>query len=180
MAPPWKGGLVARSSRVQIPPSPPKYKKMNPENNLIPAEDLSPESSFQPLASFNHEGKDQSVSFVETMQVTDGVECDVYIFTGDESKDLGIIRVESGKKTPLQRVLQGEKTIERHISGKGKLTITNQDGMQDALLADDSNHVLKIVNIGEIMQWEAAPDSDLIAAEICYPPYQEGRFENIG
>lgn len=150
---------------------------MNTKNSFEQAETL-PEKP-QPINTFNFDGVEQPVSFVEIMQVTNGVECDVYSFTEDESKDLGIIRVEPGEKTPLQRVLQGEKTIEQFISGKGKLTVTRQDGTQDVLLADDSNHVLKIVNIGEMMQWEAAPDSDLVAAEICYPPYQEGRFENI-
>lgn len=151
---------------------------MGIENNFVPAEAFESEKS-QIINSFDFDGVDQPVSFVETMQVADGVECDVYGFTEDESKDLGIIRIEPGKKTPLQRVLQGEKTIEQYISGKGKLTITKQDGTQEVLPADDSNHALKIVNIGEMMQWESDPDSELVAAEICYPPYQEGRFENI-
>lgn len=131
------------------------------------------------MQSFNFEGKTQPVSFIETTRVTDGVECDVYSFTEDKSKDLGVIRVKPGKKTPLQRVLRGEKIIEQSISGIGKLTITKQDGTQDVLITDESNHVLRMVNIGEMMQWEAGPGSDLAAAEICYPPYQEGRFENI-
>jgi len=151
---------------------------MSIENNFVPSEAFESEEP-QPMKTFSLDGVEQSVSFVETMQVTDGVECDIYNFTEDESKDLGMIRVESGKKTPLQRVLQGEKTIEQYISGKGKLTITRQDGTQDVLIADESNSVYRIVNIGEMMQWEADIDSDLLAAEICYPPYQEGRFEDI-
>lgn len=35
------------------------------------------------------------------------------------------------------------------------------------------------VNIGDVMQWEAAPDSSLVAYEICYPPYEEGRYEEL-
>lgn len=151
---------------------------MSIENNFVPSEAFESEEP-QPMKTFSLDGIEQPVSFVETMQVTDGVECDIYSFTEDGSKDLGIIRVESGKKTPLQRVLQGEKTIEQYISGKGKLTITRQDGTQDVLIADESNSVYRIVNIGEMMQWEADIDSDLLAAEICYPPYQEGRFEDI-
>ena len=150
---------------------------MNTEHE--PIEDAGNEIAEQKLQSFNFEGKERPVSFVETMQVADGVECDVYRFTEDESKDLGVIKVESGKKTPLQKVLQGEKTIEQSISGVGKLIVTKQDGTHDVLIADESNYVLRIVNVGEMMQWEAGPDSDLVAAEICYPPYQEGRFENI-
>jgi hypothetical protein len=152
---------------------------MSIENDFLPEEAYVSEK-HQPVHTFNFDGVEQPVSFVETMKVADGVECDVYSFGEDESKDLGIIRIEPGKKTPLQRVLKGEKTVEQYISGKGELAITRQDGTQEVIIADGSNHVLRIVNIGEMMQWEAAEDSDLVAAEICYPPYQEGRFENIG
>ena len=61
------------------------------------------------LNSFNFEGKDMSVNFIEMMEVVEGVECDVYEFIGDKSKDLGIIRIKAGGKTPLQKVLKGEK-----------------------------------------------------------------------
>jgi len=151
----------------------------DPIPGATPEENLDNENKTQHLISFNFDGVELPVSFVETMQVTNGVECDVYSLPEDESKDLGIIRVESSKKTPLQKVLQGERTIERSISGKGKLTITGQDGTQRILVADDLNLVSVIIRIGEMMQWEAAPDSDLVAAEICYPPYKDGRFENI-
>ncbi len=29
------------------------------------------------------------------------------------------------------------------------------------------------------MQWQADPNSPLEAYEICYPPYQDGRYENL-
>ena len=29
------------------------------------------------------------------------------------------------------------------------------------------------------MQWEADKDSDLVAYEICFPPYEDGRYQNI-
>ncbi len=61
------------------------------------------------MESFNFEGKNSLVVFVETMEVDEGVECDVYEFIGDKSKDLGIIRIKAGGKTPLQKVLKGEK-----------------------------------------------------------------------
>lgn len=55
------------------------------------------------IKSFNFEGEEQSVSFVETMHVTDGVDCDVYTVDGDKSKDLGIIKIKPGKKTPYKK-----------------------------------------------------------------------------
>lgn len=35
------------------------------------------------------------------------------------------------------------------------------------------------VQIGEQMQWAAEPESDLVFAEVCFPPYEDGRYENI-
>ena len=29
------------------------------------------------------------------------------------------------------------------------------------------------------MQWEASKNSNLVFYEVCYPPYQDGRFENL-
>lgn len=34
-----------------------------------------------------------------------------------------------------------------------------------------------VLMVGDTMQWEAVSDSDLVFAEVCYPPYAEGRFE---
>jgi hypothetical protein len=129
------------------------------------------------LSDFNFEGKELPVNFVETMQVAEGVECDVYKFVGDDSKDLGIIRVEAGHRTPMQRVLKGAHTIEGYISGRGGLVITEFDGEEKIYNAGMGLEV--DVKIGEVMQWRAAPDSDLEVYEICFPPYESGRFENL-
>ena len=133
------------------------------------------------VTSFNFEGKEQAVSFVETTHVNDFVDCDIYTFPGDLTKDLGIIKVKPGGKTPLQKVLKGDRTVEGYISGKGKLTITKVDGKQEVhTVGEEPNRPLSItVGIGELMQWEADKDSDLVAYEICFPPYQDGRYENI-
>lgn len=117
------------------------------------------------------------VSFVETMDVATGVQCDVYTFTDDKTKDLGIIRIKPGAKTPLQRVLKGDKTIEGYISGKGKLTITSPAG--ERKIYDGKKSFSVEVKIGELMQWEADKNSELAAYEICYPPYEDGRYENL-
>lgn len=133
------------------------------------------------LNTFEFENKTQPVSFAETTKVTTGVECDVYKFDGDNSKDLGIIRIKPGSKTPLQKVLKGDRTIEGHIFGKGKLVIINSDNKQVEYPVNDGT--LKpfavTVLIGEKMQWQADKDSPLIAYEICFPPYEDGRYENL-
>lgn len=133
------------------------------------------------IKTFNFEGKEQIVSFVETMHVTDGVDCDVYAFHEDLTKDLGIIKISPGNKTPLQKVLKGERTIEGYLSGKGKLTITKTDGqIKIHPVSPELKELLAVtVGIGELMQWQADKDSHLVVYEICFPPYEDGRFENI-
>lgn len=134
-----------------------------------------------PLQEFEFEGRMLPVSFVSTLDVTEGVQCDVYKFVGDKAKDLGIIRIQPGRQTPLQKVLKGDKTIEGYISGKGRLVITLPGGEKKIyeVWTGMKNPPLIIVGINELMQWEADKNSELIAYEICYPPYEDGRYENI-
>ena len=144
---------------------------------------MNTEQEFTPVNSFSFEGKEQPVSFIETTHITDGVECDVYKFDGDPGKDLGIIRIAPGSKTPLQKVLKGERTVEGSISGEGKLTVTAVDSKEKVHRVDkETKEPFSVtVAIGELMQWEADADADgnLIAYEICFPPYEDGRYENI-
>jgi hypothetical protein len=141
---------------------------------------MDTEQNILQINSFNFEGKDQPVSFVETMHIADGVDCDVYTFIGDSGKDLGIIRISKGSETPKQKVLKGERTIEGYVSGKGKLTITKADSTQEEHLADgESEKPVVDVGIGETMQWEADKETGLVAYEICFPPYEDGRYENL-
>jgi hypothetical protein len=133
------------------------------------------------LRTFSFEGKEQKVSFVETIHVADGVDCDVYIFPGDKSKDLGIIKIKPSKKTPLQKVLKGDRTIEAYVYGRGKLIVTRPDGEKVPYeVGGDSSKPLSVtINIGELMQWQAAQESELVASEVCFPPYVLGRYEDI-
>jgi hypothetical protein len=129
------------------------------------------------IKNFNFQGRDSAVIFVETMKVAEGVECDVYKFVGDDSKDLGIIRIKAGCKTPLQKVLQGDRTVEGFISGKGRLVVTIPGGAQR--IYNGGNDLAVELKIGELMQWQADSDYDLEVYEICFPPYEAGRFENL-
>jgi hypothetical protein len=134
------------------------------------------------LMFFWWENRFQPVKFVETEQIVKGVERDAYSFIGDSTKDLGIIRIQPGFKTRRQRIRQGERTIEGHISGTGKLIIERVNGEKEVYKFDDKrkNKPEITVNIDDIMQWLTAPDSPLIAYEICFPPYKEGRYEELG
>jgi hypothetical protein len=35
------------------------------------------------------------------------------------------------------------------------------------------------ISIGDIIQWRADDNSDLEVYEICFPPYEPGRFKNL-
>lgn len=133
------------------------------------------------LKNFLWGGKAQKVKFMETLQVTRGVACDVYVFTDDFAKDLGIIKIEPGHKTPLQKVLKGERTVEGYVSGSGRLEITRKNGKTEMYRVGGKSpkdfHIN--VEVGDFMRWFASPNATLVAYEICFPPYQDGRYENI-
>jgi hypothetical protein len=134
------------------------------------------------LTSFEFEGVVQPVEFIETTkEVSPGAECDVYKFVGDDTKDLGIIRIEPGCKTPLQRVLNGDKTIEGYVSGSGRLTVRRSNNIITIvdLTGEPTDHLSIEVKVGDTMQWKASPNSKLVAYEVCIPPYADGRFENL-
>lgn len=135
-----------------------------------------------PINTYEFKGELLPVLFVSTLVVTEGVLCDVYQFIGDSSKDLGIIRIKPNCKTPLQKVLKGNKTIEGYISGKGKLTIGKLNGIKEIYRVGvkSEKSVVVSVKIGQTMQWEADAETGLVVYEICYPPYEDGRYENIG
>ena len=134
------------------------------------------------LQNFTFEGVEQEVQFTETDDnISPGVVCDIYAFVGDDSKDLGIIRIDPGCKTPLERVLRGTRTVQGSVSGDGELTITRQGGEIEtySVSDDDPSDCYVDVEVGDVMQWEASPESNLVAYEICFPPYEVGRYEYI-
>lgn len=132
------------------------------------------------LRSFDIDDNAEAVEFVETMEVKEGVNCDVYTFAGDGSKDLAVVTVDRGMKTPLQRVLKGVTTTEGFVSGKGSLSVTSVDGEVRTYEFDEANTGEAVmVGVGEIMQWHADGDTDLVFYEVCIPPYEDGRFEDL-
>lgn len=135
-------------------------------------------SDSEKITNFGHE--ETPVSFVESMTVKEGVECDVYSFDGDSSKDLAVVSVREGAKTPLQRVLSGVTTTEGFLSGKGTLTVELLDGTVETFKFDEQNQGEAVqIEVGQIMQWTADPGSDLVFYEVCEPPYEDGRYENL-
>ena len=120
----------------------------------------------------------QPVTFIESIEVAKGVKADTYRFDEDNLRDLAIVQVTAKHQTPLQKILKGDKTIEGYLSGKGSLKIQHIDTHQSIyeFPNNEKNNEI-IVDINEIMQWSA--QSDLVFYEICYPPYEDGRYENL-
>lgn len=115
---------------------------------------------------------EEPVLFVESTVVSDGVACDVYSFTDTKEKDLAIVTVSAGHKTPLQKVIKGTHTVEGHINGEGTLVVNEK-----TYSFPNSELHQVTVRVGDTMQWTAK--TELQFYEICYPPYQDGRFVTI-
>ena len=122
----------------------------------------------------------EPVIFVETIAVAPGVQCDTYIFPNDSSKDLGIVSVEPGFRTPVQKVVSGITTVEGYVGGSGTLEIVTPEGSVIPYeFGPDLRNNPILVQVGETMQWTAS-DEGLIFSELCEPPYQDGRYQIIG
>lgn len=133
-----------------------------------------------PVSTIVVNGKTLTPRYVETQQVKDGVECDVYQFADDDSRDLAVVRVSSGFSTPLQLVCHGDETIEMFVSGEGKLSVWSADGnKQEFDFQDGDVHSGKLVSVGEKMQWVATGAQELVFYELCTPPYEDGRFKDL-
>lgn len=127
------------------------------------------------LVEFQH----QQVTFIRTDQIKNGVECDVYEFVNDSSKDLAIVRVKANHSTPLQKVLAGDSTIEGYLNGEGQLVVSDAKGHTTVYSYTEIGQATNPVSvyIGETMQWHAGTKG-LVFYEICTPPYEDGRFIN--
>jgi hypothetical protein len=138
------------------------------------------------LTSINFEDQRLGVEYVETTQIEGypGLRCDVYQFTNDNRRDLGVIHIEGGSNTPpqiVQKVAEEQRTTERYVSGDGRLKVIKPDGTVYLYEISRWSKVALSVDVepGDKMQWFADPFSRLEIWEICEPAYSEGRFLNI-
>ena len=129
-------------------------------------------------ATFSLEGADQPITFVETTEVREGVVCEVFTFDDRTDVDLGLVTVAPDAHTPLQRVLEGEVTIEGFISGAGTLEVVRKTSGEIESYTFPGEHTEVEILQGDVVQWTAGPQG-LEFYELCYPPYQDGRFENL-
>lgn len=133
------------------------------------------------IESFNYQDQELSAEYQETVEVIPGkVFCDVYTHPETQERDLGIISISAGANTPVQRVILGEETIEGYLSGKGKLIVIHNDGSIAEYPVDETTEGFTCsIWEGQTMQWQADSEEPLEIFEICYPPFEEGRFESI-
>lgn len=104
------------------------------------------------------------------------------MYAVDEERDLGVVTIQPGFHSPRQRILRGTKTIQRFVSGTAQLSVTDQEGKEQAYSFPSSNEVHNNdveVKVGEIMEWNSLGPDPLVYHEICEPPYEDGRFENL-
>jgi hypothetical protein len=140
---------------------------------------------FEDLDEFTFLDRTYAVRMTGSIAVAEGVVCDTYLFEGDNSRNLGIIKIEPGCKTPHQRVVGGVRTNESYVAGAGRFHFGVGVNYSDELtygvtMAPDVNNPFAMdMNHGNVMQWAAEPDQSLVVAEICWPPYADGRFENL-
>lgn len=132
------------------------------------------------LTYLAYEGRKLSTTFVETTRVQEGVACDVYEI--DAERDLGVVTIQPGFHSPRQRILKGTKTIQRFISGTAQLSVTDVEGNVHVHTFNSKgvtqNNDVE-VKVGEIMEWSSLGPQPLVYHEICEPPYEDGRFENL-
>ena len=66
-------------------------------------------------------------------------------------------------------------SIERQLTVR---KASNWQSRQNTFAAQVKGTLKEVeIKVGDLVQWEAT--KDLVFAEICYPPYEDGRFENI-
>ena len=128
------------------------------------------------------EGKRLPITFVESQVVKEGVTCDIYTIDDDRTKDLAVIEIQPGFRSPRQKVIKGDLTIQRFFSGAAYLYVDELDGSKRTRFfksqeATQNNDVE--VKVGEIMQWSSLGPDPLIYHEICEPPFEKGRFEDL-
>lgn len=126
------------------------------------------------MKEFNNE----KVYFISSSLVTNWVHCDVYEFSDCQEKDLWIIHIKDWYSTPLQEVLEWEKTIEGKISWAGSFFLV-RDGKEQIFEISDNEPFEIEIYVWDILQIRANQWTDLQFYEICYPKYQDWRFKNL-
>lgn len=138
------------------------------------------------LETFRFKGQLLPVKHVKTVAEAPGVTSDVYTFLTRNmlratNRDLAILHFEPGASLPRQRMVQGITTVEGFISGDGILHIVRANGQEEThfFRGRNSGRPIVEVHMDDIMQLRAFKRSPFESFEICYPPYTDGRFQDL-
>lgn len=169
-----------------MPPAPPAEQPKQPESPVEANERLGNEEGHIAVVDYIWMGTERlTLVFTNYVgRVVPGVWCYVYNIKDDDARDLGLVEVWPGYSTPTQRVLDGERTIEWPVCGKGTLYVLRKDGSLEPHkfdMHDPTTHFPApvTIEIGECMMWLADEGERLVFAEVCWPPFAEGRLENL-
>lgn len=130
------------------------------------------------LNSFVVDGEVLNLNYESTNEVKEGVLCDVYSVVGRNDVDLAVVSMKSGSTTPLQRVVGGDRTIEIHVSGIGQFFFLENDTAEPKTFELEEGKPFALdIPVGSTVRWFAG--TDLTFAEVCYPPYEDGRYIDL-
>ena len=145
------------------------------------------------LTEFTYAGRRYAVEQTGSLAVAKGVVCDTYSVDITDDWDLGIIKIDAGCQTPRQRVVGGTRTIEMYLMGEGHLSVASANASApdihpfklEDLWTSEGEEIASgrsrsvDVGHGDVMQWTASGHMALMAAELCWPPYEDGRFIDL-
>lgn len=130
------------------------------------------------LKSFVVSGEILYLTYESTNEVKKGVMCDVYSVVDRTDVDFAFVTMKGGSTTPLQRVVGGDRTTEIHVSGIGQFFFQENDGAEPKLFNLEEGKPFALdIPVGSTVRWIA--ETDLTFAEVCYPPYEDGRYIDL-
>ncbi len=112
-------------------------------------------------------GVTRTISYINSLHVSDGVDSDIYTFIDDNSQVLSIVKVKRGFKSPFEKIMSHNKVIEGFLKGKGTLTVTIEGGTKNEYYFENEgyNKVIEL-EYGQTIQWTAPKNDDLVYYKI--------------
>ncbi len=92
--------------------------------------------------------------------------------------DVAIITLDPNRATPRQRVMcPNSFTLEIPLMGEGVLLLSKP--LEGATLVPAHLRRAICAKEGDVIELSSTPDSVLVVAEVCMPPFQQGRFLDV-
>lgn len=109
----------------------------------------------------------RTITYLNSVHVSDGVDSDIYTFIDDNSQVLSIVKVKHGFKSPKEKIESHNKVIEGFLKGRGTLSVTFEDGNKNEYYFENEgyNKVIELED-GQSVQWTAPKNDDLVYYKI--------------